>query len=124
MYVDLLVTENVTEEVPRQPMKVLDRVPVGQKSNVYAVVNNENFADVARVGRVSSTTTAEPGQLDTRLWLRVTDRRTDRITTPTTALAYARAVKMVSGKRTYVPLEPQPNCKDLYTASVLCYSGG
>ena len=26
----------------RQPTKVLDRVPVGEKSNVYVVVNNEN----------------------------------------------------------------------------------
>ena len=38
---DFLVTENVIE-VLWQPTKVLDRVPVGEKSNVYVEVNNEN----------------------------------------------------------------------------------
>ena len=112
---DFLDTDSVVE-ILRQPQTILERIPVGEKSNVYMTINNDSNLQRRARGQRSQFDD------DCGAWTVGRSVISDYWRTPAGEFRYLFArngqyctEKLVCGKRTYLPLEPQPADDDVYT---------
>jgi len=104
---DFLDTNNVVELL-RHPPTILERIPVGDKSNVYMIIHNESNLQQRARGQRS--------QFDDNCGAWTVERSviSDYWQTPSGEFRYLFmrndqycTEKIVGGKRTYLPLAPQ-----------------
>ena len=108
-------TESVVN-ILRHPQTILERIPVGEKSNVYMTINNDN--NLQRRARGTRSQFDD----DCGAWTLGRSVISNYWKMPSGEFRYLFSrngqycsERIVGGTRTYLPLEPQPADADVYT---------